>query len=238
MNNKNLLIDGAQEWGIHLTDHQVQQFFKYMDILIQWNKKMNLTAITEEEDIIIKHFLDSISCITLPYIQKNSKVIDVGTGAGFPGIPIKICYPDIPLTLIDSLKKRVKFLESVCTEIKLDYVQFKHGRAEDFGKKEDFRQQYDIVVARAVAPLNILCEYCLPFAKVGGYFICQKGRNIEEELNTASKAIQLLGGDLIKIQSIPLPFSDIIHNIIVIKKIAQTPTKYPRKAGTPTKKPL
>lgn len=238
MNNELLLKEGSIELGLSLTNHQVEQLLKYKELLVEWNEKVNLTAITEDRDIMIKHFLDSLSCAKMPYIENGLKVIDVGTGAGFPGIPINIYYPDVSLTLLDSLNKRIKFLMEVCSSIGLDHVNFQHGRAEDFGNNKLFREKYDIAVARAVAQLNSLCEYCLPFVKVGGYFICQKGPNIDEELKTAKKAIELLGGRLVEKRDVKLPFSDITHNIIIIEKIKHTPTKYPRKAGTPTKSPL
>ncbi|QEK13528.1 16S rRNA (guanine(527)-N(7))-methyltransferase RsmG [Crassaminicella thermophila] len=238
MNNKEILEKGAKELGLYLNEYQIQQFLKYKDLLIEWNEKINLTAITEEKEVMIKHFLDSISCISLPYIKENSKVIDVGTGAGFPGIPIHIYYPNVRLTLLDSLKKRINFLKEVCENLGLESVNFEHGRAEDFGKDKNFREKYDIAVARAVAQLNVLCEYCLPFVKVGGYFVCQKGPNIDEEMKDAKKAIEILGGKFIEKKDIKLPFSQIRHNVVVIQKIKETSTKYPRKAGTPTKKPL
>ncbi|QXM07017.1 16S rRNA (guanine(527)-N(7))-methyltransferase RsmG [Crassaminicella indica] len=238
MNNVELLEEGSKELGLNLNSDQINQFLKYKDLLIEWNKKMNLTAITEEREVMIKHFLDSLCCMTLPFIKKNSKVIDVGTGAGFPGIPINIYDPTISLTLLDSLNKRIKFLQEVCENLGLKAVDFQHGRAEDFGKNKNFRQSYDIAVARAVAPLNVLCEYCLPFVSIGGYFICQKGPNIDEEMKDAKKAIEVLGGKFIEKKDIKLPFCDITHNIVVIEKVKETPTKYPRKAGTPTKKPL
>lgn len=238
MNNINILKEGAKELGLSLNDKQIDQFLKYKDLLVDWNKKINLTAITEDQDIMIKHFLDSISCTKLSYIKDNHKVIDVGTGAGFPGIPINIYYKDVSLTLLDSLNKRINFLKEVCTDIGLENVDFQHGRAEDFGQDKKFREKYDIAVARAVAPLNVLCEYCMPFVKVGGYFICQKGPNIDEEMKDAKKAIEILGGKFIKKIDISLPFCDITHNIVVIEKIKNTSTKYPRKAGTPTRKPL
>lgn len=238
MSNIDILKEGAEELGLFLNDKQIDQFLKYKDLLINWNQKINLTAITEDQEIMIKHFLDSISCIILPYIKDNHKVIDVGTGAGFPGIPINIYYPNVSLTLLDSLNKRISFLQEVCTNIELENVTFEHGRAEDFGQDKEFREKYDIAVARAVAPLNTLCEYCLPFVKVGGYFICQKGPNIDEEMNDAKKAIEILGGKFIEKKDVKLPFCDITHNIVVIEKIENTLTKYPRKAGKPNKKPL
>lgn len=238
MNNIEILKNGAKELGLSLDDHQVEQFLIYKDLLIEWNEKVNLTAIVEEKEVMIKHFLDSISCMTMPFIEDEMKVIDVGTGAGFPGIPINIYYPHVHLTLLDSLNKRIDFLREVCNGIGLKDVHFQHGRAEDYGNHKDFREQYDVAVARAVAQLNVLCEYCLPFVKVGGYFICQKGPNIDEEMKDAKKAIEVLGGEFIEKKDIQLPYTDIIHNIVVIKKIKETPEKFPRKAGKPTKKPL
>ena len=238
MNNNDILKEGSKELGISLTDDQVEQFIKYKEILVEWNQHMNLTGIVEDQQVMIKHFLDSLGCVTLPYIKEDSTVIDVGTGAGFPGIPINIYYPKTSLTLLDSLNKRINFLKEVCNEVELNEVSFQHGRAEDFGKDIGFREKYDIAVARAVAQLNVLCEYCLPFVKVGGYFICQKGPNIEEELKNAQKSIEILGGKIIDKKDIKLPYSDETHSIVVIQKIKQTPEKYPRKAGKPTKTPL
>ncbi|TCO78052.1 16S rRNA (guanine(527)-N(7))-methyltransferase RsmG [Marinisporobacter balticus] len=238
MNNIEILKEGSEKLGLSLKDVQIDQFLKYKDLLVKWNEKINLTAITEDKEVMIKHFLDSISCMILPYINDNHKVIDVGTGAGFPGIPINIYYPKVHLTLLDSLNKRINFLKDVCSNIGLENVSFEHGRAEDVGKDKNFRENYDVAVARAVAPLNTLCEYCLPFVKLGGYFICQKGPNVDVEMEDAKKAIDLLGGRFIEKKDVKLPFCDITHNIIVIKKIKKTPTKYPRKAGTPTKEPL
>ncbi|MCT4618124.1 MAG: 16S rRNA (guanine(527)-N(7))-methyltransferase RsmG [Marinisporobacter sp.] len=238
MNSIEILQKGSEELGLTLNEDQMDQFLKYKDLLIEWNEKINLTAITDEKEVMIKHFLDSLCCMTLPFIKENDKVIDVGTGAGFPGIPINIYYPNVELTLLDSLNKRIKFLQEVCENVGLKSVDFQHGRAEDFGQNKNFREKYDVAVARAVAPLNVLCEYCLPFVKVGGYFVCQKGPNIDEEMKTSKKAIEVLGGRFVEKKDIKLPFSDITHNIVVIEKIKKTPTKYPRKAGTPTKKPL
>lgn len=238
MNSIEILQKGSEELGLTLNEDQMDQFLKYKDLLIEWNEKINLTAITDEKEVMIKHFLDSLCCMTLPFIKENDKVIDVGTGAGFPGIPINIYYPNVELTLLDSLNKRIKFLQEVCENVGLKSVDFQHGRAEDFGQNKNFREKYDVAVARAVAQLNVLCEYCLPFVKVGGYFVCQKGPNIDEEMKTSKKAIEVLGGRFVEKKDIKLPFSDITHNIVVIEKIKKTPTKYPRKAGTPTKKPL
>lgn len=238
MELKKILKDGSEEMNIEITDSQIDQFIKYKDILLEWNQKMNLTAITEEKEVMIKHFLDSLSCIQTKYLKDEGKMIDVGTGAGFPGIPLKIALPNIELTLLDSLKKRIGFLEEVCAELNLNKVEFVHGRAEDFGQNKDYREKYEYVVSRAVAALNTLVEYCLPFVKVGGYFICQKGPQLIEEIPEAKKAIQVLGGEIVDQIPVDLPFSDRTHHILVIKKIKQTPIKYPRKAGKPSKEPI
>lgn len=233
-----LLREGCSQLNQRISQEQLQQFFNYKDILLEWNQKMNLTAIEEEKEIVIKHFLDSISCFLIKELKANSKLIDVGTGAGFPGIPIKIMESSIELTLLDSLNKRINFLQEVCRGIGLDNVEFIHGRAEDVGQNKKFREKYDIAVARAVAPLNVLAEYCLPFVNVGGFFICQKGPQLEIEMKEAVKAISVLGGEVVQQEIVTLPFSDITHRIAVIKKIKQTPTNYPRKAGKPSKEPI
>lgn len=238
MNSREILREGASQLGFTLGEEQIQKLLTYKDLLSEWNEKVNLTSITDEKEIMIKHFLDSLTCVIKPYIKNRDKVIDVGTGAGFPGIPIHIYYPEIHLTLLDSLQKRIAFLEEVYKNIGIDNIIFQHGRAEDFGANPKFREKYDVALARAVAQLSVLCEYCLPFVKMGGYFLCQKGPNVDEELINAKNAIELLGGQFIEKIDIKLPFSDINHNIIIIKKIRQTPAKYPRKAGTPTKSPI
>jgi 16S rRNA (guanine527-N7)-methyltransferase len=238
MNNLDILIDGAGKLGLNLSENQTEQLIKYKDLLLEWNEKMNLTAITDEKEVMIKHFLDALSCATVNQMKEDAKIIDVGTGAGFPGIPLKIYFPNLSLTLLDSLNKRINFLKTVCQEIKVENVQFVHGRAEDVGANKLHREQYDIAVARAVAELNVLSEYCLPFVKVGGYFICQKGPNIQEEMERGKKAIETLGGKIVDRKDILLPFSEITHNIVIIEKVRNTPTKFPRKAGTPSKNPL
>ncbi|QUH19348.1 16S rRNA (guanine(527)-N(7))-methyltransferase RsmG [Alkaliphilus sp. B6464] len=238
MELKDILKDGSKEMNVEITDHQVDQLIKYKDILLEWNQKMNLTAIEEEKEVMIKHFLDSLSCIQTKYLKTEGRMIDVGTGAGFPGVPLKIALPNIELTLLDSLKKRIGFLEEVCRETNLTNVEFLHGRAEDFGQDKAHREKYDYAVSRAVAALNVLVEYCLPFVKVGGYFICQKGPGLIEELPEAKNAIKILGGEVVDQIVVDLPFSDITHHILVIKKIKQTPIKYPRKAGKPSKEPI
>lgn len=238
-----ILKHGTEKMGIEISQYQIEQFIKYKDILLEWNQKMNLTAITEEREIIIMHFLDSISCLQTGYLPirptgESARLIDVGTGAGFPGIPLKIMLPEIKLTLLDSLKKRIGFLEEVSKGLDLNGVEFIHGRAEDFGKNKNYREKYNCVVSRAVAALNILAEYCLPFVKVGGYFICQKGPKLIEEMEEAKKAIKILGGKIVEQIKIDIPFSDRDHYILVIEKIKQTPIKYPRKAGKPSKNPI
>lgn len=238
MELKKLLQEGSIELGAQIEEKQIHQLLKYKDILLEWNQKMNLTAIKEEREVIIKHFLDSISCVKIEQLRNNGKLIDVGTGAGFPGIPLKVIFPQLKLTLLDSLNKRINFLKEICLQLQLEEVEFIHGRAEDYGQEKRYRESYDYAVARAVAPLNILVEYCLPFVKVGGYFICQKGKALQEELLEAEKAIKVLGGKIVDKKDITLPFSDITHSILLIEKTKQTSTKYPRKAGLPTKNPI
>lgn len=238
MNNKELLKKGLSNFNIDADDKMVDDFSKYRDILIEWNQKMNLTGIEDEKEVFIKHFLDSVSATTKGYISKDASIIDVGTGAGFPGIPLKICYKELKVTLLDSLNKRINFLQEVCNSIGLDNVEFIHGRAEDFGKSEDYREQFDIATARAVAGLPVLMELCVPFVKVGGYFICLKGPNANLELEESKKAMEVLGVEFVEKIDIELPEVDLEHNILVFKKVTNTPEKYPRKAGKPSKSPI
>ncbi|KNY29732.1 16S rRNA (guanine(527)-N(7))-methyltransferase RsmG [Pseudobacteroides cellulosolvens] len=231
-----MLIAGSKEYSVLLTDSQIGELIKYKDILKEWNQKINLTAIEDDKEIIIKHFIDSLSII--PYLEnKEIKLIDVGTGGGFPGIPIKIAFDKINVTLLDSLDKRIKFLNNVISELKLQDIRACHGRAEDFGMMEENREKYDVATARAVANLPVLLEYCLPFVKVGGIFIAMKG-NSTEEVDASNKALDVLGGKIEKIENINLPFTDAVRNIVIVKKIKSTPKKYPRKAGKPTKEPI
>ncbi len=238
MNEVQLLKQGAEKLNITLTDQQVDQFMTYMDMLIQWNKNINLTAITETEDIIKKHFLDCLSVSQMEAFQVDGHLIDIGTGAGFPGLPLKIVYPQLKVTLVDSLNKRIGFLNAVIEKLGLEDIHCIHSRAEDLGKDEQHREQYDMCVSRAVAHLAVLCEYCLPFIKVGGKFYSFKGQDIQEEKDESKKAINLLGGEIELIQDTPIPYSDIVHNMIQIGKIGPTPKRYPRKAGKPTKSPI
>lgn len=230
MNNKEKLVSDALAMGVTLEEFHVKQFEKYQELLLSWNEKINLTAITEEDDIITKHFIDSLYC--LKYIKEKDKVIDVGTGAGFPGIPIKIVSYETNVTLLDSLNKRIVYLNDVIDNLGLTNIEAIHGRAEEFGIKPEFREKYDIVTARAVANLFVLSEYCLPFVKVGGKFICMKGSTYKEELEEAKKHIEELGGKVISVEEVTLPGSDINHTIIVIEKVQSTPKKFPRKKVT------
>ncbi len=216
----------------------LDKFMLLKELLIDWNEKVNLTAITEPEEVDIKHFIDSATCLATGYIKDGNKVIDVGTGAGFPGVPIKILKDSLKITLLDSLNKRIKYLEDVVSKLELKDVKLVHSRAEDGGINKLYREKYDIALSRAVAAMNVLCEYCLPFVKVGGYFICQKGPSYKEELDSGAKAIDILGGRIKEVKSYKLMNSDITHYIIIIEKVKETPTKYPRKAGKPAAEPI
>lgn len=226
----------ASKIEIELSLDEIEKLYKFMNLLLEWNKKINLTAITEPEDIILKHFVDSITI--KKYIKSENKVLDMGTGAGFPGIPLKIISSDTNFTLVDSLNKRIIFLNEVCDKLKLDKIENIHSRAEELAKNKKYREQYDIVTSRAVARLASLVEYMLPFVKVGGRCICMKGSNVDEELIEAKKAINVLGGEIEKVDKFLLPNSDIERNIVIIKKIKNTSSKYPRKPGTATKQPI
>lgn len=237
MDNLNeLLRQGAKEYSVDLDDGQISQLLMYKDILKEWNEKINLTAIEEDKDIIIKHYIDSLSI--LPLLQnKNISIIDVGTGAGFPGIPIKIAFENMAVTLLDSLDKRVKFLNEVIAKLGLRDIRTIHGRAEDYGVKPEYREKFDVSTARAVANLPVLLEYCLPFVKIDGIFVAMKGSSTDE-IENSRKALEILGGKIEEVKEFELPFSDMKRNIIVVRKLRQTPTKYPRKAGKPSKEPL
>lgn len=225
-----------KELNIDLSEKQLEQFYEYMNILTEWNKVMNLTAITEPKEIIIKHFVDSLT--VLNKIDKKATIIDVGTGAGFPGIPIKIACPSVKVVLLDSLNKRINFLNEVISKLELKDIKTFHGRAEDYGKDKNHREKYDIAIARAVAPLNVLIEYLMPFAKLNGKCICMKGTEVEEEIENSKRGIQILGGDKIITGDFSIPNTDIERSIIIIEKNKLTDKKYPRRAGTPSKEPL
>ena len=230
----NSLIEKANCIGIEISQEKAKQFYKYMKLLLEWNEKMNLTAITDPEEVILKHFVDSLTI--MPYLSNANTILDVGTGAGFPGLPLKILEDNKEFTLLDSLNKRITFLQNVISELELKNVQAIHGRAEEYISQK--RESYDIVTSRAVAKLNVLIEYMLPFVKVGGRCICMKSFEIEGELKEAKKAIEILGGKIEKVDEITLPTTDIKRKIVIIKKIKNTPNKYPRKAGTPAKEPI
>lgn len=228
----------AEQLGIRLSEKQLEQFQCYYERLIEKNKVMNLTAITEYEEVVDKHFVDSILLGSVKELSGKKRVIDVGTGAGFPGIPLKIVYPELEITLLDSLNKRVKFLDEVIEELGLTGIQAVHSRAEDLAQDAAHRQQYDICVSRAVANLATLSEYCIPFVKQGGYFISYKSTQIEEELKQAKKAVQVLGGTLEQIETVQIPGTTIERQFVMIRKTGTTPKKFPRKAGTASKTPI
>lgn len=231
-------LGDAKSLDINLTDSQVQQFLTYYEMLAEWNQVMNLTAITDYDDVMKKHFIDSLSLVKAYDVSQKKTVIDVGTGAGFPGLALKIAFPNLKVTLLDSLNKRIQFLNEVIKELNLSDVETIHGRAEDFARPEKFREKFDLCVSRAVANLSVLSEYCLPFVKIGGEFISYKSEKIAEEMDGAQKAISLLGGKIKNQVEFQLPDSDIYRNLFVIEKVKNTPKKYPRKAGLPSREPL
>ena len=234
----NVLTEKVKELSIVLNDKQIQQFEQYYNILVEWNKVMNLTAITEYEEVVEKHFLDSLTIVNAIHVEKIETLIDVGTGAGFPGIPLKIAFPHLKVTLLDSLNKRIKFLNEVIDLLELNDIKAIHGRAEDYAKQAEYREQYDMVVSRAVANLAVLSEYCIPYVKMDGYFIPYKSGEIEDELNESKKAIKILGGKTQKVVQFELPDTDIARSLVIIKKEKSTGMKYPRKSGIPSRKPL
>ena len=233
--NKNIKVL-AQEIDVDLDEEQIKSFYEYMNLLLEWNEKINLTAITEQNDVILKHFIDSMT--VLKNLKDNQNIIDVGTGAGFPGIPIAIVKKNSKITLMDSLNKRIKFLDEVINKLELKNVNTIHSRAEDMGQNILYRERFDIAISRAVANLPVLSEYLLPFVKVGGMCICMKGPDIEEEIKNSDFAINELGGKIVSVDNFELPNSDIKRNIVIIEKVKNTPKKYPRKAGIPSKLPL
>lgn len=234
----NLLEEKVKGLGLALSEKQMQQFEDYYHILVEWNEFMNLTAITDYEEVVEKHFIDSLSIVNAIHVEDVDTVIDIGTGAGFPGIPLKIAFPHLRVTLLDSLNKRVKFLEEVIDQLELEDITAVHGRAEDYAKKKEHREQYQMCVSRAVANLATLSEYCLPYVRVGGIFISYKSGEIEEELNSSENAIKLLGGNAEDIIKFQLPGTDIGRSFVKIRKEKITAKRYPRKAGLPSKEPL
>lgn len=235
---KNKFEHQLEQLGITVSDRQREQFQKYYEMLVKWNEVMNLTAITEYDEVNEKHFVDSLAIVKGLDMNEVDYMIDIGTGAGFPGIPLKIIYPHLKVTLLDSLNKRVKFLDEVVRTLELENVKTLHGRAEDYSRKEEYREKYDLCVCRAVSNLSVLSEYCIPYVKIGKMFVSYKSVNVDEEVEQSLNAIRILGGKLIKIDKIKLPDSDISRAFVYIEKVKSTSKKYPRKAGVPAKEPL
>lgn len=231
-----IMDTACEDVGLEFDEEKYNKFIKYKDILKFWNNKINLTTIVEDEDIIKKHFIDCIEIFKFSPLKDISNVIDIGTGAGFPGIPMKIVNPKIKVVLLDSLNKRINFLNQVISHIELNDIKCIHGRAEDFSKDTEYREKFDAAVSRAVANLTVLSEFCIPYIKLDGYFVAMKGPSVENEIKESRKAVSILGGkieDIVKIEN-----DDFNHNLVVIKKIKRTPNMYPRKAGIVSKKPL
>lgn len=233
-----ILKKSCEKIGIQLSERQVEQFLIYYEFLVEKNKVMNLTGITDYKEVIQKHFVDSLSLVQVIDVQKIGSMIDVGTGAGFPGIPLKIAFPHLNVVLLDSLNKRILFLNELIDKLQLKNIEAIHGRAEDTARKKEYREQFELCVSRAVANLSSLSEYCLPFVKKNGFFISYKSTNVDNEINEAKKAFFLLGGKCVEKKEFFLPDSDIGRSLIVIEKKKTTPLKYPRKAGLPSKEPL
>lgn len=233
---RGILKNKCEKLKIKIEEKNIEKFYKYMKLLLEWNKKINLTAITEPNEVILKHFVDSLTISK--YIEDNSTLVDVGTGAGFPGIPLKIIREDLEITLVDSLNKRINFLKEIIEELELKNIKAIHSRAEEFGKNVKYREKFDYATSRAVANLSTLSEYLIPLVKIKGRIISMKGSEVKEELIDSKKAINVLGGKILKVDEFQLPSSDIKRNIIIIEKVKNTPNKYPRKAGTPAKDPI
>jgi 16S rRNA (guanine527-N7)-methyltransferase len=230
-----LLREGAGEYGVNMDGRMTLAFMLYKSLLLEWNEKINLTAIEEDRDVIVKHFVDSLSIV--PFLKDVHNIVDVGTGAGFPGIPLKIVLPSLEVVLLDSLDKRVGFLNTVISSLQLRGISAVHSRAEDAGSSPKYRGKFDAAVARAVAFLPVLLEYCLPMVRTDGIFIAMKGSN-SEEIAASGKALDILGAKIEVVKEFTLPHTDMKRNIIIIRKLRQTPTKYPRKSGKPSKEPL
>lgn len=236
--NIDQFVSELEKYHIHLTEKQLKQFNRYFELLVEWNEKMNLTAITEKEEVYLKHFFDSVTAGFYYDFNRPISVCDVGAGAGFPSIPLKIIFPQIKVTIVDSLNKRITFLNELAKELGLEETYFYHDRAETFGQNPAFREQFDVVTARAVARLSVLSELCLPLVKEGGQFVALKAANADEEVKVAKRGVKLLGGEIEKVHAFTLPLEESERNVIIINKVKKTPKKYPRKPGTPNKSPL
>ncbi|MFL0505887.1 16S rRNA (guanine(527)-N(7))-methyltransferase RsmG [Ureibacillus sp. 179-F W5.1 NHS] len=236
--NEQQFIEALKNKGIELSDQQIAQFNKYFELLVEWNEKMNLTAITDVEGVYLKHFYDSISASFYFDFTKVQSVCDVGAGAGFPSLPIKICFPHLHVTIVDSLNKRITFLNHLSEQLQLDHVEFVHARAEEFGQNASYREKFEVITARAVARLAVLSELCFPLVKQGGYFVALKAAAGPEELKDAKKAITTLGGSLKEEFAYTLPIEESERTLYVFDKVKQTPKKYPRKPGVPNKTPI
>ena len=230
--------NGLQQLHIALSEKQMEQFLQYYELLVEKNKVINLTAITEFDEVVEKHFLDSVSLTKQMDLHQPLKVLDLGTGAGFPGIPLKIVFPELEITLMDSLNKRVLFLQDVISSLQLENIEAVHGRAEEAARNKKYRESFDLCVSRAVANISTLSEYCLPFVKIGGSFISYKSSTIEDELEDGKKGIAILGGKVKDVYKFTLPDSELQRSFVIIEKEKKTPKAYPRKAGTPSKEPL
>ena len=236
--NEQQFVDKLAEKGIELSQRQLEQFQLYFETLVEWNEKMNLTAITDKEEVYLKHFFDSISAAFYFDLHSVESICDVGAGAGFPSIPIKICFPHLHVSIVDSLNKRITFLNHLADVLGLENVSFYHDRAETFGQNPKHREKYDLVTARAVARMSVLSELCMPLVKVGGYFLAMKASSAQDEMKAAKKAITTFGGQIQKVEKMVLPFEESERNIVIIEKAKPTAKKYPRKPGTPNKQPI
>jgi len=235
---RDILSSGAAELGIVLDGRQLDALDAFTRLLLEWNAKFNLTRVTDPAEIAVKHYLDSLSLLPVVQIKPGSAVIDVGAGAGFPGVPLKIARPDLRMTMLDSVGKKLAFLEAVVRELHLTDVELIHSRAEDLGRAKSYREQFDLAVSRAVARLNVLAELCMPFCRVSGRFVAHKGPEADEEINEAGKAIGVLGGELEAVHRFALPHTDMRRTLVVVGKSRPTPASYPRKAGVPERNPL
>ena len=234
----NLLRNVLDKLRLPCDDITIYKFERYMELILEWNEKVNLTSITDRDEFVKKHFVDSLVCCEFKQFQNAEKIIDVGTGAGFPGIPLAIIYPKKDFLLFDSTNKKIKIIEEIINELRIINVRLRHGRAEDLAHEKEHREQYDLCVSRAVANLAVLSEYCLPFVKVGGWFAAYKSYGAEDEIKDSIKAIDILGGQIEANKSFQMYGFDLNHNIVFINKVKKTLAKYPRKAGTPAKEPL